>query len=79
MHRERRKASLDDRGGKRTRCACWPGVRRRASKAESALMSGRGGAHRSRLDPYGSIRQRQVGLDTGGLDTGVHYGCAARM
>jgi integrase len=31
-------------------CACWPGVRRRAAKAEPALTPGRGGAQRSRLD-----------------------------
>jgi Ser/Thr protein kinase RdoA (MazF antagonist) len=31
-------------------CACWPGVRRRAVKAEPALTPGRGGAQRSRLD-----------------------------
>jgi len=28
----------------------WPGVRRRAAKAEPALTPGRGGAQRSRLD-----------------------------
>jgi hypothetical protein len=31
-------------------CVCWPGVRRRAVKAEPALTPGRGGAQRSRLD-----------------------------
>ena len=33
-----------------TCCACWPGVRRRAAKAEPALTPGCGGAQRSRLD-----------------------------
>jgi hypothetical protein len=31
-------------------CVCWPGVCRRAAKAEPALTPGRGGAQRSRLD-----------------------------
>jgi hypothetical protein len=31
-------------------CVRWPGVRRRAVKAEPALTPGRGGAQRSRLD-----------------------------
>ena len=47
-------------------CACWPGVRRRAVKAEPALTPGRGGAQRSRLDlntaQFGSsAREREPG------------------
>jgi integrase len=38
---------------------CWPGVRRRAVKAEPALTPGRGGAQRSRLDQ----ERREFGPD----------------
>ena len=48
-----------------TCCACWPGVRRRAVKAEPALTPGRGGAQRSRLDlstaEFGSVGSERIG------------------
>jgi hypothetical protein len=46
-----RGALIDDRIDQAV-CECWPGVRRRAVKAEPALTPGRGGAQRSRLDTY---------------------------
>ena len=59
-------------------CVCWPGVRRRAVKAEPALTPGRGGAQRSRLDliRLDSATQR---TGTGRLDRLGRHTLAGRL